>query len=63
MMAEKKPTKGGDKTHDNESKQRERLGRNHLKILHLKTSQPETETGGLVRAMAPLAFYSPPSPF
>ena len=41
-MAEKKPTKRGDETHDSEGKKREGHGQNHLKILHLKTPPPKS---------------------
>jgi hypothetical protein len=51
--AEKKPTKGSNETHDGEGKQRERLGRNHLKILHLKTPPPKSPHNNAKSPKAP----------
>jgi hypothetical protein len=48
--AETRPTR---QPHDGEGKQRERLGRNHLKILHLKTPPPKSPHNNAKSPKAP----------
>ena len=48
-----RPTRGSNDTHDGEGKQREWLGRNHLKILHLKTPPPKSTHNNAKSPKAP----------